>query len=86
MSQYGNYTNDLNTPTKMKAYQDLLDESELPKSKAKKILAFLKGFGIVIATIFFFPIVLAGIILSIPTRAFIEGYKLGNNMIDSGKI
>jgi hypothetical protein len=40
----------------------------------------------VIATIFFFPIVLAGIIVSIPTRAFIEGFKLGNNMIDSGKI
>ena len=71
MSQYGNYTNDLNTPTKM---------------KTKKILAFLKGFGIVVATILLFPLVLSGIILSIPTRAFVEGYKLGNNMIDSGKI
>jgi len=71
MSQYGNYTNDLNTATKM---------------KTKKILAFLKGFGIVVATILLFPLVLSGIILSIPTRAFVEGYKLGNNMIDSGKI
>jgi hypothetical protein len=62
MSQYGNYTNDLNTPTKM-----------------KKTLT-------IIATIILFPFVLSGIILSIPTRAFIEGYKLGNNMIDSGKI
>jgi hypothetical protein len=40
----------------------------------------------VIATILLFPLVLAGIIVSIPTRAFIEGYKLGNNLIDSGKI
>jgi len=62
MSQYGNYTNDLNTPTKM-----------------KKTLT-------IIATIILFPFVLSGIILSIPTRAFIEGFKLGNNMIDSGKI
>jgi hypothetical protein len=41
---------------------------------------------IIIAAIFLFPIVLAGIILAIPTRAFVEGYKLGNNFIDSGKI
>ena len=71
MSQYGNYTNDLNTATKM---------------KTKKILAFLKGFGLVVATILLFPLVLSGIILSIPTHASIEGFKLGNNLIDSGKI
>jgi hypothetical protein len=40
----------------------------------------------VIATILLFSFVLAGIIVAIPTRAFIEGYKLGNNLRDSGKI
>ena len=39
----------------------------------------------VIATILLFPFVFIGFIVAIPTRSFVEGFKVCNNMID-GKI
>lgn len=40
----------------------------------------------VIATILLIPFVIVGFIVAIPTRAFVEGFKVCNNMIDRGSI
>lgn len=47
---------------------------------------YMKQTLTVIATILLLPFVIVGFILAIPTRAFVEGFKVCNNMIDSGKI
>lgn len=47
---------------------------------------YMKKLLTVIATILLIPFVIVGFIVAIPTRAFVEGFKVCNNMIDSGRI